>query len=84
MKSKTQTIGAFEAKNRFSELIARVGEGAEITITKHDKPVAKMIGVQADESQSARLAAAASLRELQQKYSLKGLSAKSLITEGRR
>lgn len=83
MKSKTQTIGAFEAKNRFSELIAQVGQGAEITITKHDKPVAKIVAATND-GQAARQQASATLRLLQQRYSLEGLDAKALIAEGRR
>lgn len=37
------TVGAFEAKTKFSELLEQVSQGAEITITKHDKPVAKMV-----------------------------------------
>jgi prevent-host-death family protein len=36
-------VGAFEAKTKFSELLERVSEGAEITITKHEKPVAKLV-----------------------------------------
>jgi prevent-host-death family protein len=36
-------VGAFEAKTKFSELLERVKEGAEITITKHEKPVAKLV-----------------------------------------
>ena len=37
------TVGAFEAKTKFSELLERVRAGAEITITKHEKPVAKLV-----------------------------------------
>lgn len=37
------TIGAFEAKTKFSELLARVSRGAEITITRHEKPVARLV-----------------------------------------
>lgn len=37
------TVGAFEAKTKFSELLEAVGRGAEITITKHEKPVAKLV-----------------------------------------
>lgn len=83
MKSKTETIGAFEAKNRFSELIAQAGRGAEITITKHDKPVAKIVAAAADDP-SSRHQAAEVLRSLQKRYTLDGLDAKALIAEGRR
>ncbi len=37
------TVGAFEAKTRFSELLEQVSQGAEITITKHEKPVARLV-----------------------------------------
>ena len=41
--STSISVGAFEAKTKFSELLQRVSEGAEITITKHEKPVAKLV-----------------------------------------
>ena len=37
------TVTAFEAKTRFGELLERVGRGEEIVITRHDKPVARII-----------------------------------------
>jgi prevent-host-death family protein len=37
------TVTAFEAKTRFGELLDRVARGEEIVITKHDKPVARII-----------------------------------------
>jgi len=37
------TVGAFEAKTKFSELLEHASKGAEITITKHERPVAKLV-----------------------------------------
>ena len=37
------SIGAFEAKTKFSELLERVSQGEEITITRHEKPVARLV-----------------------------------------
>jgi prevent-host-death family protein len=37
------TVGAFEAKTKFSELLEHVSQGAEVTITKHEKPVARLV-----------------------------------------
>jgi prevent-host-death family protein len=37
------TITAFEAKTRFGEMLERVSRGEEIVITRHDKPVARII-----------------------------------------
>ena len=38
-----RTITAFEAKTRFGDLLDRVSRGEEIVITRHDKPVARII-----------------------------------------
>lgn len=37
------TVTAFYAKTRFGELLDRVSRGEEIVITKHDKPVARIV-----------------------------------------
>lgn len=37
------TITAFEAKTRFGELLDRVAKGEEVVITRHDKPVARIV-----------------------------------------
>ncbi len=36
-------IGAFEAKNTFGSLLDRVQDGEEIVITRHGRPVARII-----------------------------------------
>jgi antitoxin (DNA-binding transcriptional repressor) of toxin-antitoxin stability system len=36
-------ISAFEAKTRFGELLQRVERGEEIVITRHDRPVARVV-----------------------------------------
>jgi prevent-host-death family protein len=83
MKTHADAIGAFEAKNRFSELLERVGRGAEITITKHDRPVAKLVPA-GEDAGAARREAAAELKQLRKRYSLKGISGRELIEAGRR
>ncbi len=37
------TVTALQAKTRFGELLDRVSRGEEIVITRHEKPVARMI-----------------------------------------
>ena len=37
------SIGAFEAKTHLSELLNRVEQGEHITITKHGRPVARLV-----------------------------------------
>jgi prevent-host-death family protein len=41
----TQTMGLFEAKTHLSELVARVEAGDEVVITRHNKPVAKIVPI---------------------------------------
>ena len=43
------TVGAFEAKTKLSELLDRVERGEEVVITRHGKPVARLVGDQASE-----------------------------------
>ena len=37
-----ETLGVFDAKSRFSELIDRAERGEEIIVTRHGKPVARV------------------------------------------
>jgi len=39
-------VGAFEAKTQFSALLEKVAEGEEVVITRHGKPVARLIKAQ--------------------------------------
>lgn len=39
------SVGIAELKDRASELVERAGGGEVITITRHGKPVAKLIGL---------------------------------------
>jgi prevent-host-death family protein len=41
-----ENVGSFEAKTHLSELLERVAKGEEFTITKHGKPVARLLPVQ--------------------------------------
>jgi prevent-host-death family protein len=43
MEDAMATVTAFEAKTRFGELLDRVSRGEEVVITRHDKPVARLI-----------------------------------------
>jgi prevent-host-death family protein len=37
------SISAFDAKTRFGDLLDRVSKGEEVVITRHDKPVARLV-----------------------------------------
>jgi prevent-host-death family protein len=46
MKAENQVtlqVGAFEAKNTLGTLLDRVEQGEEIVITRHGKPVARLV-----------------------------------------
>ena len=77
------SIGAFEAKNRLSELLDAAENGEEIMITKHGRPVAKLVPVETIDRAKAR-EAAEWLIEFRKKHSLRGLKIKDLIDEGRK
>lgn len=60
------TVSAFEAKTRFGELLDRVAKGEEIVITRHDKPVARLIPEGAQRLDDVRRTVKG-LRDLQQR-----------------
>ena len=76
------SVGAFDAKNRLSELLESVKHGNEIVITKHNQPVARLMPAGARLSEE-RLHAGKELKKLRERYSLQGMSVRSLIDEGR-
>lgn len=43
-------VGTLEAKNRLSSLLDQVLEGGEVIITRHGRPVAKLVAVDAGSS----------------------------------
>ncbi len=65
-KSDT-TIGAYEAKTKFSELIARAEKGESFLVTKNGRPVARITPTVAFDREKARKAVEAirALREMQ-------------------
>jgi prevent-host-death family protein len=49
-------IGAYEAKTRFSELVARAEKGESFVVTKHGREVARIEPPSSSTSESARAA----------------------------
>jgi prevent-host-death family protein len=85
MGATVKTVGAFEAKTKFSELLSRVAEtGAEFVITKHDQPVARLVPVTRFHSPEEAVKALAEWRRRRKRCRLGNLSVKDLINEGRR
>ena len=56
-------IGAFEAKNTLGTLLDRVERGEEIVITRHGKPVARLVPNSGRVDQSQARAALERIRE---------------------
>lgn len=60
-------IGAFEAKTKFAELLARVARGQEFLITKRGRPVARLTAQENPTGVTARRTLAGRLyRKIQQ------------------
>ena len=76
-------VGAFEAKNKLSALLERVERGEEILITRHGKPVAKLVPAVTTPNRALALQAANRILERSQSVTLGGLKIKDLIAEGR-
>ena len=85
MSTAVTTIGAFEAKTKFFELLARVAEsGAEFLITKHDRPIARLVPAVQSHSQDEAAKAVTEGRRQPKRCQLRGLKVKDLVSEGRR
>jgi prevent-host-death family protein len=77
------TIGAFEAKTHLSSLLDRVAEGEDVLITKHGKPVARL--VKAEQANRKEIDEAfETLMRLRKTTTLGGLSWKELRDAGRK
>lgn len=77
------TVGAYDAKSRFSQLLERVETGEEITITRHGTPVARLVPIRRS-TLDERRAAIQAMRELAKGNRLDGLRIRDLIEAGRK
>jgi prevent-host-death family protein len=79
-----RTVGAFAAKTHFSALLERVVQGEEIVITRHGRPVARLVPA-VGKDEAARIDGAIdTLKRLRQGTTLGGLAWRELRDEGRR
>jgi prevent-host-death family protein len=76
------TVGAFEAKTHLSALLERVAGGEEVVITKHGKPIARLVSATAADRATVD-DAVEQLKRLRKGTTLGGLSWKELRDEGR-
>ena len=80
-----ESIGLFEAKTHLSELIARAERGEEVVITRHNKPVARLVPMgHALDADLQRQRAALDGLEAFEPIELLGVTLADLIGAGRR
>lgn len=77
-------VGAFEAKNKLSALLDEVERGEEVVITRHGKPVARLVPPPHVVGSEEARAAAESIRAMSKGVTLGGAKLKDLIDDGRR
>jgi prevent-host-death family protein len=82
-RDATNTVGAYEAKTHLPQLLERVSRGERITITRHGVPVAMLVPAAAREQPDVR-AAVEAMKRFRKGRSLKGLTIREMIEEGRR
>jgi prevent-host-death family protein len=58
------TVGAYEARTRFAELLEQVRNGQTITITRRGEPIAELAPAGSGRTAQARAAASAALERL--------------------
>lgn len=77
------TVGAFEAKTHLSTLLDRVAKGEDVLITKHGKPIARLVPAQTVDRATVD-EAIAKLKALRQGVTLGDVSWRDLRDAGRR
>jgi prevent-host-death family protein len=76
------TATAYEAKTHFADLLRRAQRGESITITRHGVPVAK-IGPPDETPRRDIDEVITAMKELRKGVTLKGLTIREMIEEGR-
>lgn len=78
----SNTVGAYQAKTNFSQLIERVTRGERITITKHGVPVVVISPVEPETHRPA-VEVIRELKVFRRALRLGGESLREMIEEGR-
>lgn len=78
-----KSVGAYEAKTHLSRLLGRVARGERFTITRNGVPVALLIPA-ADAKNRTIGEVIAALKRSRRGRTLRGLSIRDMINEGRR
>jgi len=79
-----KTVGSFEAKTHLAALLDQVAQGEIIMITRHGKPVARLVPPSNEGTKMSVEEAVAGLLEFRKAHPAKGLNLRDLIAEGRK
>ena len=79
-----EVVGAFEAKTHLSALLTRVENGETFVITKHGKPIARLIPDKAENEKLTVKDAISGLLEFKKSHPMNVSELKSLVEEGRK
>jgi prevent-host-death family protein len=79
-----ETVGSFEAKTHLPQLLERVSRGEEFTITRHGKPVARLVPPAGARPKPDVRAAVEAMKRFRRGRTLGGSSIREMIEEGRR
>jgi prevent-host-death family protein len=82
-----ETVGAFEAKTKLSELLDLVERGGEVTITRRGEPVAKLVPISRNDERARVQALIEEIKETRRHSGLKHTTMEEILEwrkEGRR
>ena len=80
-----ESVGSFEAKTHLPQLLERVAQGEEFTITRHGKPVARLVPATPASPKPDVRQVIAEMRAFRKGNTLgEGITIRDLIEEGRR
>lgn len=79
-------IGIYDARAKFSELIERAAGGEEVVITRHGRPIVRLVAAASARRGAGRRRAAAVKRieRLREELDIVGVNVRKLIESGRR
>jgi prevent-host-death family protein len=80
------SVGAYQAKTHLPQLLDRVEHGETIVITRHGKPIAKLVPASAAKARPDVRQEVEEMLDFRDKHGpkLKGLSVRQLVEEGQR
>jgi prevent-host-death family protein len=75
-------VGVYEAKTQLPRLLDEVEQGETITITRHGRPIARVVPIRGRQRSVHETIEA--IREFRKGHRLDGITVRELIEEGRR